>query len=57
MASPSPSPGIAFPGSLDQVKIASLPETAYYVPEFLSDTEERAILDKVRLLVAASVWP
>lgn len=36
------------PVSLDTAKITSLPATAYYLPNFISEEEERMILDKVR---------
>lgn len=36
------------PSSLDAAKITSLPATAYYLPNFISEEEERMILDKVR---------
>lgn len=36
------------PLSLDAAKITSLPATAYYLPNFISEEEERMILDKVR---------
>ncbi|KAH6610719.1 hypothetical protein Trco_000739 [Trichoderma cornu-damae] len=35
------------PSSLDAAKIASLPPTAYYLPSFISEDEERLILDKI----------
>lgn len=38
------------PSSLEAAKIPSLPPTAYYLPNFISEQEERLILDKVRLL-------
>ncbi|KAM0459452.1 hypothetical protein ACHAPV_005640 [Trichoderma viride] len=34
------------PLSLDAAKITSLPATAYYLPNFISEEEERMILDK-----------
>ncbi|KAM0483212.1 hypothetical protein ACHAPX_002661 [Trichoderma viride] len=34
------------PSSLDAAKITSLPATAYYLPNFISEEEERMILDK-----------
>ncbi|KAL7920484.1 hypothetical protein ACQKWADRAFT_322094 [Trichoderma austrokoningii] len=35
------------PQSLEAAKIASLPATAYYLPNFISEEEERMILDKI----------
>ncbi|KAM0454612.1 hypothetical protein ACHAO4_004419 [Trichoderma viride] len=35
------------PLSLDAAKITSLPATAYYLPNFISEEEERMILDKI----------
>lgn len=37
------------PSSLEAAKITSLPPASYYVPNFISEEEERMILDKVRL--------
>ncbi|GFP52226.1 alpha-ketoglutarate-dependent dioxygenase alkB homolog 6 [Trichoderma asperellum] len=34
------------PSSLEAAKITSLPPTSYYVPNFISEEEERVILDK-----------
>lgn len=36
------------PLSLEAAKITSLPATSYYLPNFISEEEERVILDKVR---------
>jgi alkylated DNA repair protein alkB family protein 6 len=41
------------PSSLEAARIASLPSTAYYLPNFISEEEERLILDKVRLAAVA----
>ncbi|KAK3380066.1 hypothetical protein B0T24DRAFT_519812 [Lasiosphaeria ovina] len=35
------------PSSLESCRIAALPPSAYYIPNFLSEEEERAILQKV----------
>ncbi|KAM0251074.1 hypothetical protein ACHAQJ_008356 [Trichoderma viride] len=35
------------PSSLEAAKIASLPPTSYYLPNFISEEEERLILDKI----------
>ncbi|KAL6895972.1 hypothetical protein HDV57DRAFT_521160 [Trichoderma longibrachiatum] len=35
------------PSSLEAARIASLPSTAYYLPNFISEEEERLILDKI----------
>ncbi|EHK16663.1 uncharacterized protein TRIVIDRAFT_195562 [Trichoderma virens Gv29-8] len=35
------------PSSLEAARIPSLPSTAYYVPNFISEEEERLILDKI----------
>jgi alkylated DNA repair protein alkB family protein 6 len=37
------------PSSLEAAKITSLPPTSYYLPNFISEDEERMILDKVCL--------
>lgn len=50
MASDDETSDMALPSSLAQAKIASLPSTAYYIPNFISEDEERFILDKVRWL-------
>ena len=39
--------GISLPASLAEAKITSLPSTAYYIPNFISEHEEKNILDKV----------
>ena len=45
---PSPLPqGVSLPASLEDVRIPSLPPAAYYISNFLSEDEERQILDKV----------
>jgi hypothetical protein len=36
------------PLTLEAAKIAILPGNAYYVPDFISEEEEQAILEKVR---------
>jgi alkylated DNA repair protein alkB family protein 6 len=38
---------ISLPASLDNVRIESLPPAAYYISDFVSEDEERNILDKV----------
>ncbi|KAH0499008.1 hypothetical protein TgHK011_006229 [Trichoderma gracile] len=35
------------PSSLEAARIAALPSTAYYLPNFISEEEERLILDKI----------
>ena len=37
------------PKVLSDAKISSLPDSAFYIPNFLTEAEERLILDKVRL--------
>lgn len=39
---------VLLPSSLEAAKITCLPATAYYIPNFISEDEERAILAKVR---------
>ncbi|KAI1378249.1 hypothetical protein F4677DRAFT_388556 [Hypoxylon crocopeplum] len=39
--------GLTLPDSLDQVRITSLPATAYYISDFITQQEENAILDKI----------
>ena len=41
---------VLLPTSLEEARIKSLPSIAYYIPDFISEDEERLILDKVRLL-------
>lgn len=48
--------GVALPSSLAEAKIASLPSTAYYVPNFISADEERAILDRVCSVAAVGAY-
>ena len=38
---------IMLPASLEDAKITRLPSTAYYIPNFISEEEERLLLDKV----------
>lgn len=38
---------MALPPSLDQVRISSLPPDAYYISDFISEEEERLILEKI----------
>jgi alkylated DNA repair protein alkB family protein 6 len=40
--------GLSLPQFLDLARISSLPDSAYYIADFLSEDEERLILDKVR---------
>ncbi len=43
-----PSDGaVSLPASLQDAKIPSLPQTAYYIANFISEEEEQMILDKV----------
>ncbi|KAK0738362.1 hypothetical protein B0T18DRAFT_333674 [Schizothecium vesticola] len=42
-----PSTKIHLPASLEQNRITTLPEFAYYIPDFISEEEEQAILHKV----------
>ncbi|KAF4468715.1 alkylated DNA repair alkB like 6 [Fusarium albosuccineum] len=37
----------SLPPSLEHARITTLPQTAYYIPNFISEEEERVILDKV----------
>ncbi|KAJ3469213.1 hypothetical protein MRS44_003278 [Fusarium solani] len=39
--------GFSLPPSLDHARITTLPQTAYYIPDFISEEEERMILDKI----------
>ncbi|KAI2613081.1 uncharacterized protein GGS25DRAFT_518761 [Hypoxylon fragiforme] len=38
---------LTLPDSLDQVRITSLPPAAYYISDFITEEEEKAILDKI----------
>ncbi|CAM1505381.1 Fc.00g110180.m01.CDS01 [Cosmosporella sp. VM-42] len=38
---------VLLPASLDHAKVTNLPSTAIYIPNFISEEEERMILDKV----------
>jgi alkylated DNA repair protein alkB homolog 6 len=44
----SPRPSVVRPASLDRVRVEALPPAVYYISDFISEDEERAILDKVR---------
>ena len=39
--------GVSLPSSLAQARIPRLPSAAYYIADFISEEEERLILDKV----------
>jgi hypothetical protein len=39
---------VLLPESLQHARITSLPQTAYYIPNFISEEEEQMIMDKVR---------
>ncbi|KAK7418806.1 hypothetical protein QQX98_003668 [Neonectria punicea] len=39
--------GISLPASLGHARIAALPQTAFYIPNFISEEEERMILAKI----------
>ncbi|KAI7778146.1 hypothetical protein LA080_002572 [Diaporthe eres] len=43
----APPTGVSLPSSLDQARIPRLPATAYYIADFISEEEERLILDKI----------
>lgn len=40
-------PGFCLPSSLEQAKVQKLPSSAFYIPDFISEDEERVILDKI----------
>ncbi|KAF4457532.1 alkylated DNA repair protein alkB like 6 [Fusarium austroafricanum] len=39
--------GILLPPSLEHARITTLPQTAYYIPDFITEEEERVILEKI----------
>ncbi|KAF4945289.1 hypothetical protein FSARC_14462 [Fusarium sarcochroum] len=39
--------GFSLPASLEHAKITTLPQTAYYIPNFITEEEEQIILDKI----------
>ena len=41
-------PSLGLPSSLEEAKIASLPDSFYYIADFITEDEERVLLDKVR---------
>ena len=47
-ATPTPHAGIELPANIEDARITSLPATAFYIPNFISEYEEQQILDKVR---------
>ncbi|RGP59269.1 alkylated dna repair protein alkb like 6 [Fusarium sporotrichioides] len=44
---------VLLPESLQHARITSLPQTAYYIPNFISEEEEQMIMDKD----GAAYWP
>lgn len=44
------STGAQLPSALAQAHVTRLPATAYYVPDFISEEEERILLDKASLI-------
>jgi alkylated DNA repair protein alkB family protein 6 len=46
-ALPGVEKGILLPSSLEHARITTLPQTAYYIPNFITEEEEQMILDKV----------
>lgn len=44
---------VSLPSSLDHARIATLPQSAFYIPNFISEEEEQKILSKVR---ASARW-
>lgn len=44
---PPHTPRVSLPSSLAQARIPNLPATAYYVADFITEEEERLILDKI----------
>lgn len=43
------------PASLEECRINGLPNTAFYIPNFINQDEEQAILEKVGSCLAADV--
>lgn len=39
---------VSLPKSLEQARIRTLPPSAYYIPNFISEEEEAHILEKVQ---------
>ncbi|KAK0621368.1 alkylated DNA repair protein-like protein alkB 6 [Bombardia bombarda] len=46
-ADDSPLSKVHLPASLEQCRITALPPSAYYIPDFISEEEEKLILDKI----------
>jgi len=44
---PASTPGVCLPASLEQARVQSLPSSAFYIPDFISEEEQRVILDKI----------
>jgi hypothetical protein len=40
---------IRLPNSLEEARIPTLPDSAYYIPHFISSEEEQELLDQVGL--------
>ena len=41
-------PSLGLPSSLMEAQIASLPDSFYYIADFITEDEEHVLLDKVR---------
>lgn len=39
--------GVILPEAFERARITRLPATAYYIPNFISEDEEKILLDKV----------
>lgn len=46
---------IHLPSSLEQARIQRLPDAAFYIPNFISQEEEQAILSKVRCVTPTTL--
>lgn len=50
-------PSLGLPSNLEEAQITSLPDSFYYIAEFITHEEERVLLDKVRTSKQSKVSP
>lgn len=43
---------LTMPASLEEAKVEGIPQSAFYISDFITQEEEQALLNKVRTLLA-----